>query len=60
MSPGFEVDRIDDVALDGPEELLARNLMSPFAWRVQGDAGLMVLVRAVPPDKGDDEESGRI
>ena len=60
MTLGFEVERIDDVALDGPDELLKKNLMSPFAWRVQGDAGLMVLVRAVPPNKGDDEESGRI
>ena len=60
MSLGFEIERIDDVALDGPEELLAKNLMSPFVWRETGDAGLMLLVRAVPPDKGDDEESGRI
>ena len=56
----FSVERIDDVVLDGPEELRARNLMSPFAWRDGDDAGLMVLVRAVPPDKGPDEESGRI
>jgi predicted GH43/DUF377 family glycosyl hydrolase len=60
MSFDFAVDRIDDVRLDGPEELLAKNLMSPFAWRVEGDAGLMLLVRAVPPDKGENEESGRI
>ncbi|MBA3895691.1 MAG: glycosidase [Sphingomonadaceae bacterium] len=60
MTLGFEVERIDDVALDGPYDLLAKNLMSPFAWRVDGNAGLMVLVRAVPPDKGKDEESGRI
>ena len=60
MTLGFEVERIDDVALDGPEELLAKNLMSPFVWRIEGDAGLLILVRAVPPDKGDDGESGRI
>ncbi len=60
MSIGFEVERIDDVALAGPDDLLAKNLMSPFAWRVAGDAGLMMLVRAVPPDKGENEESGRI
>ena len=60
MTPGFAVERIDDVILDGPEELIAKNLMSPFAWRVEGDAGLRALIRAVPPDKGKDQESGRI
>lgn len=60
MSLGFTVERIDDVVLDGPAELLKRNLMSPFVWREGKDAGLMALVRAVPPDKGLDEESGRI
>ena len=61
MIAGFEVERIDDVVLDGPAELLARNLMSPFAWQVEGEAGLHVLVRAVPADKdAQKEESGRI
>lgn len=60
VSLGFAVERIDDVILDGPAGLLAKNLMSPFAWRQGKDAGLMILVRAVPPDKGPDEESGRI
>ncbi len=49
MTYGFAVERIDDVTLDGPGDLLAKDLMSPFAWRVDGDAGLMMLVRAVPP-----------
>lgn len=57
---GFAVERIDDVIPDGPDELRARNLMSPFAWREPDDAGLLALVRAVPADKKPDEESGRI
>jgi predicted GH43/DUF377 family glycosyl hydrolase len=56
----FSVERIDDVVLDGPAELQAKNLMSPFVWRDGDEAGLMALVRAVPPDKGPEEESGRI
>lgn len=60
MTLDFVVERIDDVILDGPPELLVRNLMSPFVWREPGDAGLMTLVRAVPPDKGEDQQSGRI
>lgn len=60
MSLGFKVERIDDVIVDGPEDLLAKNLMSPFMWRADRDAGLMALIRAVPPQKRDDEQSGRI
>ena len=60
MKIGFEVERIDDVILDGPEDLLTKNLMSPFAWRAERDAGLMMMVRAVPHQKRDDEESGHI
>ena len=60
MSLGFAVERIDDVTLDGPDDLLAKDLMSPFAWRVDGDAGLMMLVRAVPPGQHAGQESGRI
>ena len=56
----FEVDRIDPVALDGPDELLRRNLMSPFAWTTEGDAGVSALVRAVPPDRSQGQESGRL
>ena len=56
----FSIERIDDVVLDGPVELQVQSLMSPFVWRDGKDAGLMALVRAVPPDKGPDEESGRI
>ena len=60
MNLGFCVERIDDVVLDGPVDLLTQNLMSPFVWREAEEAGLMVLVRAVPPDRQADEESGRI
>ncbi len=56
----FEVERIDSVSLDRPDELLARNLMSPFAWIGEGDAGIDVLVRAVPPDRANGQESGRL
>ncbi len=60
MTLGFEVERIDDVIVDGPEDFMTMNLMSPFVWQVERDAGLTALIRAVPPDKKDDEESGRI
>ena len=63
----FEVVRIEPVELEGPAELLEKNLMSPFAWRVDAEddddeskGELRVMVRAVPPDKTKGEESGRI
>ena len=58
MSLGFEVERIDDVLINGPEPLSTQNLMSPFAWRAGNDAGLMLLLRAVPRHRRDDQESG--
>ena len=61
MTLGFVVERVDAVIVDGPEELIAKNLMSPFVWRAsRRDAGLMALIRAVPRHRRDDEESGRI
>ncbi|WP_420605373.1 glycosidase [Novosphingopyxis sp.] len=61
MSFGFEVERIDAVIVDGPEELITKNIMSPFMWRAdRHDAGLMALIRAVPRHRAKDEESGRI
>lgn len=61
MSLGFEIERIDDVIVDGPEELTTKNLMSPFVWRAsRRDAGLMALIRAEPRHRTSDEESGRI
>ena len=60
MTLSFSVERIDDVIVDGPEQLATRNLMSPFVWRAGRDAGLMLLVRAVPRDRGNGQESGRI
>ena len=58
----FDVVRIEPVRLEGPPELLDKNLMSPFAWTVgDGDDGeLRALVRAVPPDKQPGEQSGRL
>ena len=57
----FEVIRTEPVRLEGPDELLRHNLMSPFAWRTDDEAGeLLMLVRATPPDKKKGEESGRI
>ncbi|MDE0880689.1 MAG: hypothetical protein OSB00_18830 [Sphingomonas bacterium] len=46
----FEVERIDYVALDGPDELLSQQLMSPFVWTEPDDARCHMLVRAVPPN----------
>ena len=56
----FSVERLDPVVLDGPDELLDRDLMSPFVWPRPGGAGMEVLVRAVPPDPSDGRESGRL
>ncbi len=61
MTIGFEVERIDSVVVDGPDELITKNLMSPFMWRAnRHDAGLMALIRAVRRHRTEDEESGRI
>ncbi|QKS01074.1 hypothetical protein F9288_16645 [Sphingomonas sp. CL5.1] len=39
----FNVQQIEDVSIDGPPELLARDLMSPFVWRdPNGRFGMMV------------------
>ena len=54
----FTVERLDPVMLDGPEELLGQELMSPFVWSRPGGVGLEVLVRAVPPDLSNGQESG--
>jgi predicted GH43/DUF377 family glycosyl hydrolase len=56
----FNVKSIDPVQLKGPKALLDKNLMSPFTWRANDEGELLMLVRAVPPDRNDDEESGRI
>ena len=61
MTIDFEVERVDSVSLDGPDELLSRNLMSPFVWTEKDDARLHMLVRAVPPSTEEQKtESGRI
>ena len=61
MPIGFEVERIDTVSLAGSDELLSRQLMSPFVWQEPNDARLHMLVRAVPPSKAEQKrESGRI
>ena len=61
MTIDFEVERIDLVSLDGPDELLSRNLMSPFVWTEKDDARLHMLVRAMPPNTDEQKtESGRI
>jgi predicted GH43/DUF377 family glycosyl hydrolase len=43
----FNVEAIEDVVLDGPPELMARDLMSPYVW-VDPDNGYGIMVRAVP------------
>ena len=61
MTIDFELERIDYVSLDGPDELLSKNLMSPFVWTEKHDARLHMLVRAVPPSTEEQKtESGRI
>jgi len=57
----FAVERIDYISLSGPDELLSKELMSPFVWQEPDDARLHLLVRAVPPNKDMQKtESGRI
>jgi predicted GH43/DUF377 family glycosyl hydrolase len=48
----FNVKRIEPVTIDGPPELMARDLMSPYVWReTDGRWGIMVraVVRAGQP-----------
>ncbi|MEG8044696.1 glycosidase [Sphingomonas sp. LR59] len=57
----FEVERIDTVSISAPDELLSKQLMSPFVWQEKDDARLHMLVRAVPSNKDEQKtESGRI
>ena len=42
----FNVKRIEAVTLDGPPELMARDLMSPYVWR-EPDGRFGLMVRAV-------------
>ena len=42
----FNVKRIEEVTLDGPPELMARDLMSPYVWR-ETDGRWGMMVRAV-------------
>lgn len=42
----FNVQQIEDVVIDGPPELLARDLMSPFVWH-DPDVRFGMMVRAV-------------
>lgn len=51
----FEVVETNDLAIEGPELLQSRALLSPYVWREDDDYCL--LLRAVPPD---DEVTGRI
>lgn len=61
MTIDFAVERIDIISLVGPDDLLSKELMSPFVWQEPDDARLHMLVRAVPPNKDMQKtESGRI
>ncbi len=61
MTIDFEVERIDYISADGPDDLLSKYLMSPFVWSEHDDARLHILMRAVPPNNVEqDRESGRI
>ncbi len=54
------VERAVRVTLTAPEELTPSNLMSPFVWCADGDAGLMTLIHSVPRHRSADKASGRI
>lgn len=56
----FRVERIDDVAVFGPDALLRCDLMSPYVWQEPGDSGFHLLLRAVPADGASDRHSGCI
>jgi predicted GH43/DUF377 family glycosyl hydrolase len=43
----FNVEAIEDVVLDGPPELMARDFMSPYIW-ADPEHGFGIMVRAVP------------
>jgi predicted GH43/DUF377 family glycosyl hydrolase len=58
-APRFEVETMEPLRLQGSPELLACELMSPFAWRDRDEA-LHLLVRAVPPLDAHDPVTGRI
>ena len=42
----FNVEALEEVALDGPPALMARDLMSPYSWR-EPDGRYGIMVRAV-------------
>ena len=44
----FNVKAIEDVTIEGPSELMARDLMSPYVWR-EPDGRYAMMVRAVVP-----------
>lgn len=56
----FAVERIDDIAIFGPDMLLKRELMSPYVWQEPGDAGFHMLLRAVPAQGAAEQDTGRI
>jgi len=43
----FNVERIEDVTLEGPPELIARDWMSPYVW-LDRNGRFGIMVRAVP------------
>ena len=43
----FNVEKMEDVRLDGPSEFMRRDWMSPYAWRDR-DGRFGIMVRAVP------------
>ncbi|MBW8785188.1 MAG: glycosidase [Novosphingobium sp.] len=55
----FELLAIDLVDIDGPEALRRQSLMSPFVWRDDTGA-LLVLLRVVPDPLRPDDITGRI
>lgn len=58
MTVDFNVEEIEAVHIDAPNELADRNWMSPYVWQ-EGD-DLAMLVRAVPHDIAESGNTGSI
>lgn len=55
----FNVKAIEDVTIEGPPELMARDLMSPYVWR-EPDGRYAMMVRAVVPQGQELTDTGVI
>jgi len=55
----FNVEKMEDVRLDGPSEFMRRDWMSPYAWRDR-DGRFGIMVRAVPRSGAPRTDTGTI